>query len=318
MNSVDVTGPQWEGFERAYQSGRLAHAYILAGAPRGHADAFAGAILRCLYGATDDQHPVARRLEEQAHPDVRWVKPRSKSRRIAVNDIRNLITLFQQSALEGGWKVGLIYYADRLTDQAANALLKTLEEPLGRALLLLLTAEPQALLPTIRSRCQTIVLASVGYDLNPEQLAAVLSIMRDHVGLHPVGALRVADALDILLKTIRAELAEELERDETETSKEFDARVAAAEREVRAEIMKVVYHWQRDLLYTVLGVQDGNRLHFPDEQVTLRAQADGLPLRIALQRVAAVEEMARRLERNVTARAVFDAGCLRQVSSRRK
>ncbi len=318
MNAAEAFGAAWTGFKHAHDTGRLAHAYIVAGSPRGNADAFAQAALHLLYGAADADAPVARRLAEHAHPDVRWIKPALKSRRIGIDDVRKLITLFQQSALEGGWKVGLIYDADRLTPQASNALLKTLEEPLGQALLLLLTAAPQQLLSTIRSRCQLVTLPDDGYALASDQMEAVLSILRTYQGDAPIEALLAADALGGLLQEVRAAVEDALTREDTENPKEFDARVSAAVGEVRAEILKVILHWQRDLLYLVLGAAETVPLHFPAERAVLAAQAEGLPCSRALRRVAAVEEMARRLGRNVTARTVFEAAFIRQIATRRR
>ena len=81
------------------------------------------------------------------------IEPEKKSRVIAVDAVRALNHRIQTSSFAGGWKVAVIKYADRLNDQAANAFLKTLEEPPARTLLLLLTDAPQSLLPTVVSRC---------------------------------------------------------------------------------------------------------------------------------------------------------------------
>lgn len=318
VNAAEQFGDSWTGFKQAFDSGRLAHAYIIAGSPRGQADTFARAVLHLLYGAVDADDPVARRLAEHAHPDVRWIKPMLKSRQIGIDIVRKLITLIQQSALEGTWKVGLIYDADRLTTQASNALLKTLEEPLGQAMLLLLTDAPQQLLPTIRSRCQQITLKADGYALTSDQMEAVLTILRAYRGNAPIEALLAADALGGLLQEIRDQIEADLKREDTESSKEFDARVSAAVREVRAEIMKVMLHWQRDILYFVLGQGETASLHFPAERDVLAAQAEGLPYNRALRRLAAVEEMDRRLQRNVNPRPVFEAAFIRQIAQRRR
>lgn len=69
-----------------------------------------------------------------------------------------LLPWLSDTAFAGGWKVVVLAGADRLTNEAANAFLKMLEEPPPKTLILLLTDAPQALLPTIRSRCQRIDL----------------------------------------------------------------------------------------------------------------------------------------------------------------
>jgi len=87
------------------------------------------------------------------HPDFFIVRPANKMRRISTDDIRALNRNVQQTANQGGRKVAVIFEADRLQAQAANAFLKTLEEPPAGTTIFLLTTRPYDLLPTIRSRC---------------------------------------------------------------------------------------------------------------------------------------------------------------------
>ena len=77
---------------------------------------------------------------------------------LGVEEIRKLAGFFGMTSGAGGWRVAIVDTADEMNDNAANALLKLLEEPPGRAMLLLLSNTPGRLLPTIRSRCQRLVL----------------------------------------------------------------------------------------------------------------------------------------------------------------
>lgn len=108
---------------------------------------------------------LAHRLIETVNPDakeaasyVHFLRPESKSRRIEIKAIRSLEHLLHLACPKGITKVGVIVDADRLMPQAANAFLKTLEEPPQRSLLLLLTSQPGSLLDTILSRCIRIPL----------------------------------------------------------------------------------------------------------------------------------------------------------------
>lgn len=107
-------------------------------------------------------------LEQGGHPDLRIVEPRAddaetdkpkRSRRlIAVDDIREATDMLALSSHQGGWRVVLIQPAEAMNTAAANALLKTLEEPPPRVMLILVSHQPRRLLPTVLSRCQKLVV----------------------------------------------------------------------------------------------------------------------------------------------------------------
>ncbi len=318
MNAASEFAEQWEGVRRSFEADRLAHAYIVVGSPRGNAAAFAEAVLKLIYDAGDHDAPVARRIEHRAHPDVVWVEPRSKSRLIRVDEIRLLNQRLQQTALEGGWKAGVILYADRMNDQAANAFLKTLEEPSGQTLLLLLTESPQAMLPTIRSRCQQIVLSRGAAPLAGEWLEPLLAILRAYGGRDPMQVFVASEALRGLLDAIKKSIESSTEKRDDEEQPAYDARVQSLVIEIRSQVMAVFLQWQRDLLCCVVdSASEARVLHFPGEIDVLQDQARGLTLAAALRRIASVEDMARRLERNVPPLVTFQAGLLTQLSRRR-
>ena len=102
----------------------------------------------------------------------RLVRPKSKSRRILRDDIRAVEPFLQQRAAEGKWKIAVFMDAERMNDEAANAFLKTLEEPPGQCLLILSTSQPDQLLQTIISRCVRVNLLQSGeFRLTPIQEA---------------------------------------------------------------------------------------------------------------------------------------------------
>ena len=91
--------------------------------------------------------------EKNEHPDLFHLRPTGKARIIPVDKTRELISVLNRTSNQGGAKVALIHEADRMRKEAANAFLKTLEEPPPQTYLILLTTRPYSLLPTIRSRC---------------------------------------------------------------------------------------------------------------------------------------------------------------------
>ncbi len=98
-----------------------------------------------------------RKIANLSHPDMTWVKPGGLSRRIGINSIRDLCRQISLKAYQAGQrKIFVLTEAERMTTEAGNALLKTLEEPPADSLLVLLTSHPSSLPPTIISRCQII------------------------------------------------------------------------------------------------------------------------------------------------------------------
>lgn len=91
---------------------------------------------------------------EAGHPDVHWLKPEGKLNLIKIDSVREIIEFLSKSAQQGGYKVVVFEGAEGLNMAAQNALLKSLEEPSSHSLLVLQTAYPHLLLPTIKSRCQ--------------------------------------------------------------------------------------------------------------------------------------------------------------------
>ena len=152
--------------ERAVRNGRAAHGYLVCGDLRGQCDALADRVLALLFP------DAAGLLATRSHPDVATLEPEGRSRTIHVRSMRErIVEPMSTTSFSGGWKVGVITGADRMEPEAANAFLKTLEEPPPRTLFLLLTDAPDAILPTIVSRAQRIdlplsegLLAGEAYD----------------------------------------------------------------------------------------------------------------------------------------------------------
>ena len=154
--------------ESAHERGRLAHALILSG-PAGSGKAELAASLIQHINKSEDEganlwgepvEEVVKPLAELEGEFVRIVRPKSRSRQIKVEQMREIEKPLHLAAPDGTWKVGVIVDADRMGEAAANAFLKTLEEPPDNCLLLLLTASPARLLPTILSRCVEISLTN--------------------------------------------------------------------------------------------------------------------------------------------------------------
>ena len=134
---------------RMLDGGRAPHAVLIDG-PGGWGEGLLASdfALRLLGpGVSGDARSLA-------HPDLRWVEPEEAT--VKIEQVRDLIGFMHQTAVRGGAKVAVLEHAERMTVNAANALLKTLEEPPAGSYLLLVTSAPQRLPATVRSRCQRV------------------------------------------------------------------------------------------------------------------------------------------------------------------
>ena len=204
-------------FLQAHAQGRLHHAWLLTG-PRGTGKAtLAWAIARFLaaddggglFGAPDSlsmdpDHPVFRRALQLAEPSIHLCRRGwdDKAKRLktvlTVDEVRRLKAAFALSNPDGGWRAAIVDAADEMNASAANALLKLLEEPPERTVLLLVCHQPGALLPTIRSRCRELRLAPLG----PEDLTRALrdagTDPDDPLPLHKLSGGSVGEALRLV------------------------------------------------------------------------------------------------------------------------
>ncbi len=163
----------------SYQSGRIPHAWLIGGAPGigkatlayrlarfvlAHPDPKAPAVQKAPTLALDPDNPVARRIAAQAQGDLLVLERTINEQTgklytvIRVDDVRRTVSFFGSTAGEGGWRIAIVDAVDDLQREGANALLKVLEEPPARTLLLLVSHAPGRELPTIRSRCRRLLL----------------------------------------------------------------------------------------------------------------------------------------------------------------
>ena len=147
-----------ERLKSALESNRLAHAYLLVASPESGlevAHSIASLIL-CETQSACGECRACRLCSTRSHPDVLVVGPTGRSAALTVSQIREVIDFVGKKPYLGTAKIVILVEADRMTREAANAFLKTLEEPAGNSTLLLLTERPQALPETVISRSQVL------------------------------------------------------------------------------------------------------------------------------------------------------------------
>lgn len=145
---------------RTARRGELHHALILHGPSNELLESISGEIARALNCLQDDDPEgecgACSRIRRALHPDVHEIRLEANRKMISIEQIRNMIAEAALKPYEGRTKVFIVNPADGMSTQAANSLLKTLEEPSGNAVFLLLTRSSDRMLPTIRSRAQSI------------------------------------------------------------------------------------------------------------------------------------------------------------------
>ncbi len=298
-------------------SDRLAQAYVVAAPPRGAGSLLAKRVLSRLFcQAPEDlcgECSQCRAVERGIHPDVHVLEPQMKSRVIGMQAMREFLREIHSTSFEGGWKGGVIVSADCLNASAANAFLKTLEEPPEQTVFFLLTDSPQRLMPTIISRCQRLSIEdcqSAGLSQDDRQtLIEVLSAGADDTGV--AGAFGRADRLVSFLKARKADIEKEERKAAKSDSEEdvgretLDARIGALYREWRHGILESLLHWYRDVFMLVCG-GDIQYLYFRDQAAQLAVLAQGCTYRQALGRVQAVETVVVQLNRNLPESITFE------------
>jgi len=324
--------------ESAHQRGRLAHAFLITGQAGSGKTALAAKVIQLvnpsvgpggggnLFGEVEA--PVEKSLDELEGELVRIVRPRSKSRRIAVDDMRDLQKSFHVASAPGKWKVGVILHADRMGVEAENAFLKTLEEPPPECLLLLVSDAPELLLPTVLSRCVRLpLIASSGQevtsDTSRDLLAALASMARHGIG-NIQAALSLRAAFSSILTQRRAEIAKRNDSAFKEESKKYKNTtdsdnwlkdrekfyLAHTESEYlneRDKLIEVIVSWVGDVVRQKCSV---DRLDFPSESKTTAAVAEAHELRDLLCRMEGIEELRAHFGTNVQEQLALEVAFL--------
>ncbi|MBM3856333.1 MAG: hypothetical protein FJ390_00030 [Verrucomicrobia bacterium] len=290
--------------KKAMEEQRLGHAYLITGSFHDGmetiAEELAAMVLSCSL------------LEVKMHPDVHIVEPESKSRKILTEQMRGLEEALHLKPQQSHYKIAIIHDAERMVSSAANAFLKTLEEPPDQTLLLLTTSIPEALLETIRSRCIRLPIYSAEEPPKSEhekKVAALMKTFFDEGASYDVAAaFQLVRHFQELLAAIRAEATETAE-EEFDLEKQHFGKTTegnwegAREQYFKASAEASVLS-QRSLLIDAVATYFGEKLR------TVSQQSDQNEIVLLLRKLEIVEKLRSSLEGGVQETLALEAGFL--------
>lgn len=330
--------------QRSLARGRLGHAYLFSDDNLEELELLARTLAKTL----NCQNPIkqngmaidccgeclnCRKIGNDNHADVFWIRPESKSRVVKIEQItrrpesppRVVNEFVNLKPTEAEFKIAVIVAADRMNQQAANAFLKTLEEPPQKSILILLSTEPQRLLETILSRCLRLNFSGDGKrELNSDEAVWLEKFGALATGEQKslLGRYRLLDVLLQKLSELRAQVNERLaansplekyndvEKDLREKwEDELAAAVEAEYRRRRADLLLLLECWLRDVwLYTLAA---GKELLNFQKISGAETVAKRISPKQALENLQTLEQTQKLLHTNVQESLALEVGLLK-------
>ena len=331
--------PVVEMLQRSLGRGRLAHAYLFSGIELGEMEGLARTLAKTLNCANPSKRApngqaleccdmclTCRRIDSGNHPDVQWVRPESKLRVVTIKQVRELIQMIEMKPTDADYKVAVIVGADRMNHQAANAFLKTLEEPPNRSILILLTTSVERVLETILSRCLRLHFAGEpGARLDPETKIwlenLTNSLSQPQKSL--MGRYRLLSVITEKLGEIKATTEKQIEassplskysdvekdtKDKWEA--ELDAAVESEYRRKRMELLLLFQWWLRDVWLASLN-SGTSEYSLPQLSGATQRVAQRLSPREAADNLHQLERLQRQLGTNVQESLTLEVSLLK-------
>ena len=305
---------------QARKLGRLGHAYLITGPKEANLRDFSASLLNLVAGRNEAD------LDAWAALGFPVIEPESKSRRITIETMRDLEHEIHLKPGPLGFKFGVILDCERMTIQAQNAFLKTLEEPPPGTLLLLVTGKPQELLPTILSRVIEInLLPEPGSRKLSEHELSLLALL-ENIARRPntgvAGALALKAGFEDVLDALREEVEEELE-DDFEREKELykqttdsgaylknredqmKAQIESSYLQQRDALVELMLAWLGDVIRSKVGAE---YLDIPEAKDATSTIAERWTIDEAMKRLRAMRKLEGNLHTNVNEALALEVG----------
>ena len=297
---------------------RLSHAYLITGEKGSGKDDLVLKLVALINSQSQDNS-----LQDVISENVRLIQPESKSRRIKVEQMRDLEEMFYQKSSKSQYKIGIIKDADRLGEQAENAFLKTLEEPPDQCLIFLITCFPEQLLDTILSRCIKVPLKSrkkhIADNDYGNYLRGLLSEMPTKGSISD--ALSLSKKFSELLRSVKEDCEKNQDTVRKSESEKFSKTTDGKWLKSREDYHKAISHSrylaERSSLFEVLISWAGDAirqrvdvgfLDFPEYSKFTKLLSDSHTTDELLARVSALENLRTDLETNVQEILAIEVG----------
>jgi DNA polymerase-3 subunit delta' len=304
-----------ELLSHSLKNDRLAHAYLFTGPKGAGKKQMALHLAKSLFCQEREADAcgaclACRRIDAGNHPDVRLLAPDGAS--IKIDQIRDLQKEMAMRAVESRHKVYIIEHVEKMTTQAANSLLKFLEEPPAGVLAVLLTEHSHAILPTILSRCQIVPFSPLSADEIARQLqasgvAAGIARTASHITTNVEEALLLSQSESFAqLKNLVIQLVQECKQSNSSALLTIHEMLQKSDK-LKEELplfLDLLILWLRDILY----VQVGRHAHLinSDQQDVLQGQALIWTKAELLRGIDLVMETKYRIERNANAQLALE------------
>lgn len=298
--------------ENAMATGTISHSYILSGedgvGKKMIAKAFAKA-LQCTGEVPVEEKPCCKchsciQAEGDNQPDIVYVQ-HEKPATIGVDDIRTgLVNDIQVRPYESRYKIYIVDEAEKMSIQAQNAMLKTIEEPPEYGIVLLLSSNLNAFLPTIRSRCVELMVRPVSHSkqenyllehgVSEEQIASIIHFTKGNIGK----AMRMAASEDFMEMVTRLKLTlKQVHTMNTEQLIQTVALLGTYQKDIR-DCLDFIEMWYRDVLM-FKATKDLNLLVFQEDSFELKHAVERSSYEGIEAILQAIQTARRRLDANV-------------------
>lgn len=270
MKQVEWVGQdgKMEQLMRSVQAGRIVHALLFSG-PRGTGKRTAARwFSQTMLCRGEDRPcgvcPACKRFLAGTHPDVKVIQPEKNA--IKVDVIRELLDYLSMRPYEGGKHIVIIEQADKMNDSAQNALLKTLENPVGDVMFFLLTDAPGGLLSTILSRCQNVRFSPLSVDecayvLQKKGVEQQRAFLLAGLAQGSVGHAMEMDGDEAFFE-LRSRVLNSLEALNGDASVAYAASMLAEEKGSERIVLEIMELWARDLMAVQNGAEPFERSDF--------------------------------------------------------
>jgi DNA polymerase-3 subunit delta' len=295
---------------RSLAANRVAHAYLFEGVDGCGKTLTAFSLVEALFCGSPEPCgtcPACRKMANRQHPDLHLLEPEKGV--IKIDQVREIQKELSLRPVEAPKKACIVSQADRMNQNAANAFLKTLEEPPGNAVLILLSDTPTALLPTILSRCHRLRFNPLPLEIMVELLAAQgLPAEQTHSAAALAGG-SMEKALSISTEGFLVRRKEIIEQVICLSPRDFGILTATAERlgherELAQEVVEVLTLFFRDVM---LHRHGSGPLVNADLHGVVERTASALSTRGIMERLEAITRAGQSLLRNVNPRLTLEA-----------